>query len=64
MGNNKYKKEKLEAVYVVQHEILPYKMRTDKPEQLAQALRRTFLRRNLQAGVSTDPDGDAVWIRR
>ena len=66
MPKKKYTTEQNEAEYVLARGglTLPYKIKTKEPRKLAHALGAFFRRRKLSAGVSTDPDGNAVYVRQ
>lgn len=61
----KYDTEKQEALAVARLRgcTLPYKIKTDEPDKLATMIYRLFNRHKIKnTGISTDPDGDAIWI--
>jgi len=62
MPNHKYKKEHMEAQYIVQRKLYPYRMKTDNPYRLQASLEGYFRRNRLNANISIDPDKDSVWI--
>lgn len=67
MPFKKFTRERKEALYIAEHGnlLLPFKMPAKQPEKVARAVRSEMYKNGItHIGISIDPDGDSIWIRR
>jgi len=61
----KYKEEREEAVRAFDEDDFPHRIKTSSPLKLMASLGNFFRRRNINSvGLSSDPDGDSIWLSR
>lgn len=61
----KYQKERQEAIRAFNDDDFPHRIKTGSPLKLMASLGRFFRGKNINSiGLSSDPDGNAIWLSK